>query len=252
MGRAIDAERWAAAVDRTEPVGQLADGSTMESYFAYMRALLGRDGVESTRRDAELAARRVQPREPVPPDDDQRAGMCLVIEGELEAATPVLAHACDAAMQIGAVPFAAMILAERAAVAIELDDWTEAAVLSDRAEEIVRCSELDDYWTERAGVRFAARVALRRGRTDRAAQLAARTTRLRPLLTSRIACRLGADPHPPRLGVPRPERDGRRARCCARRATILQQRPKLGNLSDRTDELSRMLDGIRAGSGARR
>src|SRR4029079_19654158 len=46
LGRASEAERWAAAAERGSPEGVLPDGSTMQSSLAYLRALLARDGIE--------------------------------------------------------------------------------------------------------------------------------------------------------------------------------------------------------------
>jgi LuxR family maltose regulon positive regulatory protein len=67
LGRPAKAERWAAAAERASPTGVLSDGSTMESYLAYLRALLCRDGVEAIRRDGGgcAAAGRRAPRRAV-------------------------------------------------------------------------------------------------------------------------------------------------------------------------------------------
>ena len=69
LGHAIDAERWAIAADRTVSTEVLADGSTMDSYVAYMRALLGREGIEAMGRDARCRMGGPEPRQPVPLDD---------------------------------------------------------------------------------------------------------------------------------------------------------------------------------------
>jgi LuxR family transcriptional regulator, maltose regulon positive regulatory protein len=68
LGRPIEAERWAAAAERVAPTGALPDGSTMESYLAYLRALLCRNGVQEMRRDAQIGSIRAQPAEPVSSD----------------------------------------------------------------------------------------------------------------------------------------------------------------------------------------
>ena len=52
LGRPAKAEREAAAAERASPTGRLSDGSTMEGYLAYLRAILCREGVQEMRRDA--------------------------------------------------------------------------------------------------------------------------------------------------------------------------------------------------------
>ena len=81
LGHAIDAERWAIAADRTVSKEVLADGSTMGSYVAYMRALLGREGVEAMARDARARMGRSEPRQPVSPDDAAHRGDLRVAAG---------------------------------------------------------------------------------------------------------------------------------------------------------------------------
>ena len=65
-GRAGDADRWAAAAERTAPSGVLADGNTMEGSLAYLRALMCRDGLDEMLRDAGLALQGLSPYKPVP------------------------------------------------------------------------------------------------------------------------------------------------------------------------------------------
>ena len=64
IGRAGDAERWARAAERTTFSGTLADGNTMESSLAYLRALLCRDGVDEMRQDAQVALEGLGPLSP--------------------------------------------------------------------------------------------------------------------------------------------------------------------------------------------
>jgi LuxR family maltose regulon positive regulatory protein len=76
LGRPIEAERWAAAAEQAPPTGRLPDGSTMESYLAYLRALLCRNGVEEMRRDADRLG-RAQLIEPVSSDHAPHRGPLL-------------------------------------------------------------------------------------------------------------------------------------------------------------------------------
>ena len=247
-GRPIDAERWATIVGRAAPDGTLEDGSTMESYFAYLRALLARDGVDAIRRDATIAREGLSPASPYRPAMLNTDALCELLDGNAAAADPIFAHAFDAAMQVGALPFAAMILAERATVAIERDDWTEASELADRALEVVRDAGVDDYWTSALVFATAARVALHRGAVDRAREHASRAARLRPLLTYALpvtSVQVLIQLAHAYIGLT----DTAGARAALRQAhDILQQRPDLGVLSDRVADLQESLTTIRAGA----
>ena len=81
LGHAIDAERWAIAADRTVSTEVLADGSTMESYVAYMRALLGREGVEAMARDARVAWDGLNPASPYRPTMQHTEAICALAAG---------------------------------------------------------------------------------------------------------------------------------------------------------------------------
>ena len=116
---------------------------------------------------------RAQPRQPLSPDDAAHRGDLRIAEGEPDHADPILIAAFDAAMQVDAVPFAAMILAERCVIAMERSDWKAAAQLSDQARAIVEGAALDDYWTSALVYAVAARVEVHRGNTTRAREDAA-------------------------------------------------------------------------------
>jgi LuxR family maltose regulon positive regulatory protein len=248
LGRPIDAERWVTAVERLPAEGTLDDGSTLESYFAYLRATLGRNGVDEMRRDAEIASGGLSPASPYRPTMLHAAGMCDLLEGNPAAADSVLAHAVDAALRSGAAPFAATILAERATIAIDRDDWTEAGVLSDRAHELVRESAFEDYWTSALVFAVASRVACRRGDIDVARENVARATRLRPLLTYALpVVSVFALLELAQAYIALADTAG--AREVLRQAQdIVQQRPNLGVLTKRVEDLRARLDVIRAGS----
>ena len=69
LGRPSEAERWVAVAERGTATGILADGSTMESLLSYLHALLGRNGVDQMRRDAQQQLERAQPFQPLSRDD---------------------------------------------------------------------------------------------------------------------------------------------------------------------------------------
>jgi LuxR family transcriptional regulator, maltose regulon positive regulatory protein len=117
IGRPAKAERWAAAAERASPTGRLSDGSTMESYLAYLRAILCRDGVQEMRRDARTAWDGLSPLSPYRSTMLHTEGLSYLLEGDPDRADPVFVRAFDAATDAGSLPLAAVVLAERCIVA---------------------------------------------------------------------------------------------------------------------------------------
>jgi LuxR family maltose regulon positive regulatory protein len=248
LGRPIDAERWVTAVERQPAVGTLDDGSSLESSFAYLRASLGRDGVDGIRRDARIASDGLSPGSPYRPTMLHAEGICHLLEGNPAAADPVLAHAAEAALRSGAAPFAAMILAGRATIAADRDTWSEAGELSDRAYDLVRASAVEDYWTSALVFAVASRIAGHRGDIPLARENVARAARLRPLLTYALpVVSVLALIELAQAYIALADTAG--AREVLRQAhDILQQRPNLGVLPKRVEDLRVRLDAIRSGS----
>jgi LuxR family maltose regulon positive regulatory protein len=133
LGRPAKAERWAEAAERAPSTGTLPDGSTMESYLAYLRALLCRDGVGEMRRDATLALEGLSPTSPYRATMLHTQGVADLLDGDLEGADPVLGDAFDAATRAGAPPLAAVVLAERGIVAAARGDWPAAEAFAEQA-----------------------------------------------------------------------------------------------------------------------
>jgi LuxR family maltose regulon positive regulatory protein len=90
VGRAGDADRWAAAAERTQPLGVLADGNTMEGSLAYLRALLCRNGLGEARPDAQLALAGLSPTSPYRPALFHAEGVCNLPRGRARTGRPVL------------------------------------------------------------------------------------------------------------------------------------------------------------------
>ncbi len=248
IGRPGETERWAEAAERTTVTGPLADGNTVEATVAYLRALLCRDGVEHMYRDAETALAGLGPASPYRATMIHTEAVACMLDGDLERADALLAHAIDAATGAGVLPFVPVLLAERGIVAIERDEWDDMDALADRAAEIMAGGEFDDYWTSALVYAWRARVALHRGDVALGRDHMARAARLRGLLTYALpvvsvqallemarAYIALADPAGG-WAVLRQVRD------------ILQQRPKLGLLAAQADELRDRLDTMRGGA----
>jgi LuxR family maltose regulon positive regulatory protein len=186
VGRAAEAEQWAAAAERGAFAGTASDGNTMDGLFAYLRALLCRQGLEAMRRDARAALEGLNPTSPYRPAMLHADGVVHLLDGELEEADTLFARAHQEAVAGGVTPLVAMLLAARGVVAIARDDWPGASELAEEAQAIIGGGELDDYWTSALVLAWLARVEAHRGDATRARELVLRAARLRPLLTSAL------------------------------------------------------------------
>jgi LuxR family transcriptional regulator, maltose regulon positive regulatory protein len=183
LGQPIEAERWAAAAERASPAGAVPDGSTMEGTLAYLRAILCRSGLDEMRRDAQIGWEGLSPASPYRATMLHTEGISYLLQGHPDQADPILAHAFDAAASSGALPLAALVLAERCFVAAERADWPEVSSLAQRAVAVVEAGRFEDYWTSALVFAWAARDALHRGDIPQARHYVGRAARLRPLLT---------------------------------------------------------------------
>ena len=244
LGRPAKAERWAAAAERAPPTGRLSDGSTMEGYLAYLRAILCRDGVQEMRRDAQLAWDGLSPLSPYRVAMLHTEGLSYLLEGDLERADPIFARAFDAAMEARALPFAPVLLAERCIVAAGRDDWPAAVALAEQAVSMVRGGEFDDYWTSALVYAWGARAAIHRGDAAAAREHVIRAARLRPLLTYALpVVSVQALLELARAYIALADPDGARA-VLRQVSDILQQRPDLGVLPEEADELRAKVETI--------
>ena len=164
LGQSGEAERWAAAAERASPTGILPDGSTMESTLAYLRAILCRDGVAEMRRNAQIAWDGLSPASPYRATMLYTEGISYLLEGDPARTGPILTRAYDVATNAGALPLAALILAEQCNVAADLGNWQQATALARRAVEIVEAGHFEDYWTSALVYAWAARAAVHDGR----------------------------------------------------------------------------------------
>jgi LuxR family maltose regulon positive regulatory protein len=117
LGRSGSAERWAAAAERASPHGRLADSSTVESYLAYLRAILWRADVDQMRRDARAGWDGLSPSSSYRATMLYTEGLSYLLAGDADRADPILARAYDAASEAGSPPLAAVVLAERCILA---------------------------------------------------------------------------------------------------------------------------------------
>ncbi len=248
LGQPGACDRWAAAADVASPDAEIPDGSTMDSYLAYLRANLCRDGIERMRVDSLSALEGLSPASPYRATMNFTTGLSYLIEGDPERADAGFVPAFDATMHAGQLPFAAVILAERCIAAAERHDWTETEELTSQAVSIVQEGGFDDYWTSAVVYAWAAREALHRGKITKGRDFATRAARLRGLLTYALpVVSVQALIELARSYVALGDRDG--AKTVLRQAKdILRVRPSLGRLPEQTEEVRRMVERIPVGN----
>ena len=247
VGHLAASDRWADAAQRRSLAGTLPDGSTsIDGWLALRRALLCPEGMEQTRKDAELAERLL------PTDSLLRApallalGMAHLGAGAPEEADAILADAVEVAEDAGATVAAVDALAERAIVAMAREDWGEAETLVGRARNVIREARLDDYVTTILLYAAAARVAIHRGDVPPAREDLARAQGLRPKITSALPFYAVQT----RLELVRAYialTDVAGARIVLREVDdLLRRQPDLGILGSEADELRSQLETMRA------
>jgi LuxR family transcriptional regulator, maltose regulon positive regulatory protein len=247
VGHLAASERWAEAAQHGSLVGTLPDGSTsIDGWLALRRALLCPQGLEQTRKDAELAKRLL------PLDSLLRAPALLVLgmahlgAGAPERADAILADTVEVAEDAGATVAGVDALAERAVLAMRRDDWHQAELLVERGRTVIHEARLDDYVTTILLYAAAARVAIHRGDVPPARDHLARAQRLRPQMTHAVPFYAVQT----RLELVRAYialTDVAGARSVLREVDdLLRRQPDLGILGEEADELRSQLETMRA------
>jgi LuxR family maltose regulon positive regulatory protein len=190
VGQPAAAERLADAAERGS--ARLRDASPVagipvSGWLAFLKAVLCRTGVEQMRADAEAAVALVPLGSVLRPSVLLLLGISHLLAGDTASADRVLMDALEVAEDAGAPDTAALILAERAIVAMGQEQWAEARALVERGCEITASSQVADYATTALLHAAAARVAVRNGAPRQARQELARAWRLRSQLVHSVA-----------------------------------------------------------------
>jgi LuxR family maltose regulon positive regulatory protein len=246
LGQPGEAERWVAAAERASSAGILPDGSTMEGTLAYLRAVLGRDGMAEMRRHARTARDGLSPASPYQATMLYAEGLSYLLEDDPAQADPILARALDVSAHVGAPPLTALILVQQCTLAAQRKSWSEVTSLAERAVALVQAGHLDDYWTSALVYAWAARAALHQGNSSQGRFYLGRAARLRPLLTYMLpAVSVQALLEMARSYIALADRAGAAA-VLTQAQGILQQRPDLGLLSAQADRLQVKLAAVEA------
>jgi LuxR family maltose regulon positive regulatory protein len=246
MGKAVEADHWAAEAERVAPIGIATDGNTMEASLAYLRTLLCRDGMEAMRGDAKVALAGLRTDSPYRPAMLHAEGVALLLDGDLEHAERLFVQALNEATSAGMTPFIPLLMAERGIVAIAWDDWIGADGLATDALALMDDGQFDDYWTSALVYAWAARVAAHRGDVAAARDLVVRAARLRPLLTHALpVVSVQALLELARTYVALADPAGALA-ALRQIADIRERRRQLGPLSRQADELRSRVDVLKS------
>jgi len=247
LGQAPHAVRWAEAAEQAHQAdggGRLPDGSTLASWLALLRALLGRDGIAAMHQDASQARQGLAATNPWQATAALLEGVAHLLDGDPDQAEPLFLYAADAGELLGGASAAAFAVAERGLLAIDGDDWPQAEAHAARALALVAVADLGEDSASALVNTLAARVAIHDGDAREARELMASAARLRPGLTYAVPA-LAAQTLLEMARCYLALADTDSARTTLRAAKdVLQLRPKLGLLSEQARELGTRLDTI--------
>jgi LuxR family maltose regulon positive regulatory protein len=251
MGRPVETERWADAVDRWQ-FGDPArpDDPSAEAWAALMRALLCRHGVEQMRADADEAVRRFAAESFVTPTPALQQGIARILCGDPDGGDRCLEDAVSIGEQINSLEHVAVGLCERSLLAIARSQWDRAEVLADQARSVSRKAGIEESYTTPLVSAVRARTALHRADLPAVHQELASAQRLRHLLTYAL-------PHfavQARIELARVHlalTDLAGARTLMREIdNLLRRRPGLGTLTGQAEALRAQLSRQRGGGAA--
>ena len=184
MGRPVDAERWADAVDRW----QYGDGiqpndPSAEAWAIMVRAVLCRRGAERMRADADEAVRRFAGGSFLTPTPTLMQGIARILCGDPDGGDVCLEDAVSIGEQVGTTDDVVIGLCERSLVAMARSEWDRAEVLADRARTVLHRAGIEESYATPLICALRARAAMHRGDVPAARQQLVNAQRLRPLLT---------------------------------------------------------------------
>ena len=184
MGRPVETERWADAVDRWQYGDPARPGDpTAEAWAALLRAMLCRRGAGQMRADADEAVRRFTVESFVTPTPALMQGIARILCGDLDGGEVSLEDAVSAGEQIGSPEHVAVGLCERSLVAMARSQWDRAEVLADQARSVLRKAGIEESYAAPLVSAVRARTAMYRADLPAVHQELASAQRLRHLLT---------------------------------------------------------------------
>ena len=183
-GQTAEAQRWAAIIDTLSydltPADQTA---SFDSGRAMLLSVMCRSGPRQAATDARIA---VTEEPPWSPWRDQ--ALCLSAEahllvGEIESAVAQFAESAAMADSMGKTDSTVLSESELALLAMNVEQWAEAAEHEERALAAIEELRMHDYATSVLAFAGAARLAVHRGDLAEANRRLTQAMRARPYLT---------------------------------------------------------------------
>jgi LuxR family transcriptional regulator, maltose regulon positive regulatory protein len=182
-GRPAEAERRAGVVDRWQQDAARPSDPSAEAWALLLRAILCRDGAEQMRADADEAAGRFTAQGLLIPVLPLLQGLARVLTGDPEGADVLFEDAASIGEKTGAPDVKAVVLCERALVAIIRGQWDRAEAFAGQAHAATRQAGTGESFSTPLVCAVRARVAMHRGDAAAARQELVSAQRLRPVLT---------------------------------------------------------------------
>ena len=184
MGRPVEAERWADAVDRWQYGNPAPPGDpSAEAWAVLLRAILCRHGAERMRADADEAVRRFAAGSFLTPAPVLLQGVARVLCGDLDGGDLSLEDAASVGEEASSPEDVAVALCERSLVARARGEWDRAEALAGQARTVLRHAGIEESYATPLICALRARTALHRGDVPAARRELVSAQHLRSLLT---------------------------------------------------------------------
>jgi LuxR family maltose regulon positive regulatory protein len=164
MGRAVDAERWADAVERCKD-GDPArpDAPAAEAWgVMVVRATLCRRGAEQMRADTDEAVRLLAAGSFLTPTPALLQGIARILCGDLDGGDLSLQDAVSIGEQVDSPVAVAAALGERSLIAMARNEWDRAEALTGQAGIVLRQAGAEESFATPLVCALRARMALHR------------------------------------------------------------------------------------------
>jgi LuxR family maltose regulon positive regulatory protein len=165
MGRPVDAERWADAVERCKDGDPARPEDPAAEAWGVMvvRATLCRSGAEQMRADADEAVRLLSAGSLLTPTPALMQGIARILCGDLDGGDLSLQDAVSIGEQVDSPAAVAAALGERSLIAMARSEWDRAEALTDQAGTVLRQAGIEESFATPLVRAMRARMALHRG-----------------------------------------------------------------------------------------
>src|SRR5690242_4670950 len=165
MGRPVDAERWAEAVERCKygDPARPEDPAAEAWGVMVVRATLCRHGAEQMRADTDEAVRLLPAGSLLTPTPALMQGIARILCGDLDGGDLSLQDAVSIGEQVDSPAAVAAALGERSLIAMARSEWDRAEALTGQAGTVLREGGIEESFATPLVRAMRARMALHRG-----------------------------------------------------------------------------------------